>query len=35
MKIILSESQLELIVNYIGETESNKEVLEEGWKEVV
>ena len=35
MRILISELQLKLISNYIQETETNKEILEEGWKEVV
>lgn len=38
MKLILSESQLEMLIGHIQETDStknNKKVLEEGWKEVV
>jgi outer membrane protein OmpA-like peptidoglycan-associated protein len=34
-KVLLSEAQLEMLVNYIKEEESNKQVIEEGWKEVV
>jgi flagellar motor protein MotB len=35
MKLTITESQLELIITHIQETEIKKEVLEEGWKEVV
>ena len=36
MKLLISESQLEIIITHIKETNtSKKEVLEEGWKEVV
>ena len=35
MKLKVTESQLELIINHIQESDTKKEVLEEGWKEVV
>jgi outer membrane protein OmpA-like peptidoglycan-associated protein len=36
MKLLISESQLEVLIVYINEANHpNKEVLEEGWKEVV
>lgn len=36
MKLLITESQLEVIVNHIKQANTtNKEVLEEGWKEIV
>jgi len=36
MKLLISESQLEVLITHINETNQNtREVLEEGWKEVV
>lgn len=35
MKLKVTESQLEAIINHIQESDTKKEVLEEGWKEVV
>lgn len=33
-KVLLTEQQLAMLVNYIDETENKKQVLEEGWKDV-
>lgn len=34
-RVLLSESQLVMLVGYITEEQSNKEVIQEGWKDVV
>ncbi len=35
MKLLISESQLEVVITHINETNQPKQVIEEGWKEVV